>query len=82
MLLRLAESLGGPQIILSTHSPYLIDCLDLDKHSVLVLRRDADGGCTARQVCKEKLRPFLNEFMLGEIWMNLGEEQIVEESAT
>jgi predicted ATPase len=82
MLLRLAESLGGPQIILSTHSPYLIDCLDLDKHSVLVFRRDADGGCTARQVCKEKLRPFLNEFMLGEIWMNLGEEQIVEESAT
>lgn len=82
MLIRLAESPSGPQVILSTHSPYLIDCLDLNKHSVLVFRRDADGGCTARQVDKEKLRPFLNEFMLGEIWMNLGEEQIVEESTT
>ena len=79
MLIRLAESPNGPQVILSTHSPYLIDSLDLDKHSVLVFRRDADGGCTARQVDKEKLRPFLNEFMLGEIWMNLGEEQIVAE---
>ena len=81
MLIRLTESPAGPQVIISTHSPYLLDCLDLEKHGVLVFSRDSEGGCTAREVDSEKLKPFLTEFMLGEVWMNQGEEELVEESA-
>jgi len=78
MLIRLADLPDGPQIILSTHSPYLVDCLDLDKHKVIVFSRDSEGGCTARNVDSERLKPFLTEFMLGEIWINQGEEELVE----
>jgi AAA domain, putative AbiEii toxin, Type IV TA system len=77
MLIRLAESNEGPQIILSTHSPYLLDHLTLGKHGVLVFSRDAEGGCTAREVDAERLKPFLKEFMLGEVWMNQGEDELV-----
>ena len=80
MLIRLTESSDGPQIILSTHSPYLLDYLDLDKHRVLVFSRDSEGRCTAREVDAERLKPFLTEFMLGEVWMNQGEAELVAES--
>ena len=79
MLIRLTESSEGPQIILSTHSPYLLDCLTLGKHGVLVFSRDSEGGCTAREVDAERLKPFLTEFMLGEVWMNQGEKELVAE---
>lgn len=79
MLIRLTEAKDGPQVIISTHSPYLLDCLTLGKHGVLVFSRDSEGGCTAREVDSEKLQPFLTEFMLGEVWMNQGEEELVEE---
>ncbi len=81
MLIRLTESPTGPQVIISTHSPYLLDCLTPEKHGVLVFSRDSEGGCTAREVDFKKLKPFLTEFMLGEVWMNQGEEELVEESA-
>ena len=81
MLIRLADSPDGPQIILSTHSPYLLDCLTLEKHGVVVFSRDPEGGCTARNVDSERLKPFLTDFMLGEVWMNQGEQALVEESS-
>ena len=77
MLIRLADSEDGPQVILTTHSPYLLDCLDLEKHSVLVFARDEEGGCTAKEIDAVRLKPFLNEFMLGEVWMNQGERELV-----
>ncbi len=80
MLIRLADSPDGPQVILSTHSPYLLDCLSLEKHGVVVFSRDPEGGCTARNVDSDRLKPFLSEFMLGEVWMNQGEAELVEES--
>ena len=79
MLIRLTEAKGRPQVILSTHSPYLLDYLDLEKHGVLVFSRDPEGGCTAREVDPERLKPFLTEFMLGEVWMNQGEQVLVDE---
>jgi len=44
-------------------------------------QRDAEGGCTAREVDAERLKPFLKEFMLGEVWMNQGEDELVEEKS-
>lgn len=81
MLIRLADSPDGPQVILSTHSPYLLDCLTLEKHGVVVFSRDPEGGCTARNVDSERLKPFLTDFMLGEVWINQGEQALVEESS-
>jgi len=79
MLIRLAETPNGPQVILSTHSPYLLDCLSIERHKVLVFSRDPEGGCTAHEVDAQKLKPFLTEFMLGEVWMNQGEDELVQE---
>ena len=81
MLIRLTESPDGPQVILSTHSPYLLDCLSLEKHGVVVFSRDPEGGCMAKNVDSERLKPFLTDFMLGEVWMNQGEQALVEESS-
>lgn len=81
MLIRLTDSEDGPQVILTTHSPYLLDCLDIEKHSVLVFARDEEGGCTAKEIDAVRLKPFLNEFMLGEVWMNQGERELVNGGA-
>lgn len=71
--------LGGKsaQVILTTHSPYLLDCVDLDTDQVLVFRRENDGSRTAEAVDRARLSTFLDEFMLGEVWFNRGEEGLV-----
>ena len=62
------------QVILTTHSPYLLDSVDIEKDQVLVFRRNDDGTRTAEPVESGRLDPFLDEFMLGEVWYNQGEE--------
>lgn len=81
MLIRLTDRADGPQVILSTHSPYLLDHLTLDRHRVLVFSRNSEGGCTAREVDAERLKPFLEEFMLGEVWINQGENELIDEAS-
>lgn len=66
------------QVILSTHSPYLLDSINLEKDQVLVFRRQEDGSRTAEPVDVERLKAFLDEFMLGEVWYNEGEEGLVK----
>lgn len=72
------------QIILTTHSPYLLDHIKLeedDEDMVLVFRRNEDGSRTAEPVDAGRLKDFLGEFMLGEIWFNEGEAGLVGPSA-
>ncbi len=66
------------QVVLTTHSPYLLDRLDLEKDQVLVFFRSQDGSRTAVPVDAERLGLFLEEFMLGEVWYNQGEEGLVK----
>jgi hypothetical protein len=66
------------QVVLSTHSPYLLDCVNLEQDQVLVFRRDPDGSRSAEPVDSERLGLFLDEFMLGEVWFNQGEEGLVK----
>ena len=69
---------GHPaQIILTTHSPYLLDHINLDEDQVLVFRRNEDGSRCAEPVDAERLSLFLDEFMLGEVWYNQGEEGLI-----
>jgi predicted ATPase len=65
------------QVILTTHSPYLLDYVSLDTDQVLVFRRNDDGSRSAEPADPERLKLFLDEFKLGEVWFNRGEEGLV-----
>lgn len=65
------------QVILSTHSPYLLDHIHVPEDQVLVFHRESDGRRTARSVDEKHLKAFLDEFMLGEVWFNQGEEGLL-----
>jgi len=66
------------QVVLTTHSPYLLDLVNPELDQVLVFRREPDGSRTAEPADTERLRAFLDEqFLLGEVWFNQGEEGLV-----
>jgi predicted ATPase len=68
-----------PQVVLSTHSPYLLDSVSLDTDQVLVFRRGENEERTIEPADAERLKNFIGEFMLGEIWFNRGEAGIVSQ---
>lgn len=81
LLVALSEGVfsGRPtQVIVTTHSPYLLDCIDPKKHKVLVLQREEDGACSATPISNDRLSPFMDEFMLGEVWLNQEEPGLIE----
>ncbi len=65
------------QVILTTHSPYLLDFVDLDQDQILVFQRNADGSRSAQAADADRLKVFLDEFLLGEVWYNQGEEGLL-----
>jgi predicted ATPase len=65
------------QVILTTHSPYLLDEIDPTTEQVLVFSRQADGSRTAAPVDTERLKTFLDDFKLGEVWFNQEEEGLL-----
>jgi predicted ATPase len=70
---------GQPvQVIATTHSPYLLDLVNLETDQLLVFQREVDGSCTAKPADPKRLGLFLDEFMLGEVWYNQGENGLVE----
>jgi len=73
------EHCGHPaQVILSTHSPYLLDHVNLDEDQVLVFQRESDGARNCHPIDRAGLKDFLDDFMLGEVWFNEGEERLVQ----
>jgi predicted ATPase len=65
------------QVLVSTHSPYLLDHIRLPEDQVLVFRRERNGDRKATAVDQQRLKIFLDEFMLGEVWFNQGEEGLL-----
>ncbi len=65
------------QVVVTTHSPYLLSFLDPPDDHLLVFRRGADGACTAESLDMDRIAPFTKDFSLGEIWSNLGEAKLV-----
>jgi len=63
------------QVIITTHSPFLLDHVNLDHDQLLIFQREKsiEGARTARPADRERLKVFLDEFMLGEVWLNEGE---------
>jgi hypothetical protein len=70
------------QVILTTHSPYLLDHVNPLEGQVLVFRRENDGSCTAEPIDEGRIRNFLDDFMLGEIWTNEQEEGLVKKATS
>ena len=65
------------QVILTTHSPYLLDHVNIEKDQVLVFQRMEDGGRVAQPADAQRLKNFLDEFMLGEVWFNEEERGLI-----
>jgi len=65
------------QVIITTHSPYLLDYINPKTDQVLVAQRVPDGQRTITPVDTERLKGFLDEFMLGEIWINQEEHGLI-----
>jgi predicted ATPase len=68
----------APQIIMTTHSPYLLSSFHPDEVTLMV-RRDGTGSVEARPLreapnIEERLGR--GEFYLGELWYNLSEEEL------
>ncbi len=68
---------SAAQVVLTTHSPHLLDFVDLNTDQVLVFHRNKDGSRTAKPADPDRLKNFLDEFMLGEVWYNEGEAGLV-----
>jgi predicted ATPase len=54
------------QVLLTTHSPDLIDAAK--PNEVVVVERDAAGATEFRRLPKQQLRKWLRDFRLGELW--------------
>lgn len=73
------EGVPACQIVLATHSPFVVDCLKLDgTDELIVLGRDADGATQAAMVSgKPWIRRLVPPYLLGEAWVNFGDEGLM-----
>jgi len=65
------------QVILTTHSPQLLDEVDLETDQVLVSSRNKDGSCAIQPADPDRLKTLTNDFLLGEIWYADGDKGLV-----
>jgi predicted ATPase len=87
LIRRLHEAPSGrdaPQIIMTTHSPYLLSSFHPDEVT-LMARRDGNGPVQARPLrdapnIEERLGH--GDFYLGELWYNLSEEELFGDART
>ena len=82
LIRRLQEAPSGrtaPQIIMTTHSPYLLSSFHPDEVTLMVRREGGSGPVEARPLrdapnIEERLGR--GEFYLGELWYNLSEDEL------
>lgn len=63
---RCAESDGTRQVLMTTHSPDLVDVAEPDE--IVTVERDSKGATHANELEENKLRKWLKDFRLGELW--------------
>ncbi len=65
------------QVILTTHSPYVVDLFE--PNEVTLCRKDNDGSISVRRLSDSKaVREQLDIFTLGEIWTGEGDDALAE----
>ena len=64
------------QVIITTHSPYLLDCVEPE--DVLVFRKDNEGAARVARLSEyPDVEDLKKHFMTGEIWTGMDEDDIV-----
>ena len=56
------------QVIVTTHSPDLVDQFTVEPDAVVVCERGFDGGTQLKRLSSEELKDWLAEYRLGEMW--------------
>lgn len=80
ILRELVQEQTTTQILMTTHSPYLLDLFQPDE--VTVCTKDDDGAVTLTRLSdSETVRKQIGLFNLGEIWTSEGESALVDEGA-
>lgn len=64
----LREASTRTQLIVTTHSDALVDRFTDEPERVIVCERGVDEGTSFRQLSREKLAEWLEEYTLGELW--------------
>ncbi len=58
------------QVIVTTHSPELINHFTDEPEVVVVCERGPDGGTQFRRLSRDDLESWMGEYRLGEVWMS------------
>jgi predicted ATPase len=64
----LVEASTRTQVVVTTHSPALIDTLSDQPEAVAVCERDFDGFTQIRRLQGSKLKEWLERYTLGQLW--------------
>jgi predicted ATPase len=80
MLRELVEGQSHTQVVLTTHSPYVVDLFKPEE--VTLCTKGPDGAVSVRRLSEsEKVREQMRLFTLGEIWGAEGDEALANEKA-
>jgi predicted ATPase len=72
-------SLSGAQVLITTHSPLLLN--QVSPEDVMVVTRRSDRGIQVKPMVETKLfAERIRDFDLGELWYNIGEDELVAAS--
>lgn len=75
ILRQLVSEQQHTQIILTTHSPYVLDSFQPEE--VTLCRKNADGAISVRRLSESKtVREQIDIFSLGEIWTAVGDDDL------
>jgi len=79
ILKRLVDRQQQTQIVLTTHSPYLLD--EFEPHEVTLCQKDDEGAIQTRRLSSiPSVNGQIDVFRLGEIWTGEGDEALAKES--
>ena len=65
----LREAATRTQLIVTTHSDVLVDALHDTPEAVLVAEKGENGNTTLTRLNAQQLKPWLEKYRLGELWM-------------
>ncbi len=63
----LKETSKRTQLVVTTHSDVLVDCMSDSPEDVIVCEKPGDAS-QMRRLCKEELKDWLEDYSLGQLW--------------
>lgn len=80
LLRGLLETNADLQLMATTHSPYMLDCMEPNEVRMTVLRDDGSTACAALAT-HPQFEKWRDEMAPGEMWSLFGEQWLVEQGA-